>query len=872
MSRCTTYLLLCLVLAGVPLAVFGQEGAVVDSRNVPVPAALLDTIAVDFNNVPLREALHAVADKGQFTLNYNENILDSDAHVTYSTAGQPAFLVLRSVLRSTRIEIIVLGARQVVLIKRRTSPTGEPGKKYTISGYVTDAATGEALVGANVTIRDLSTGAASNAYGFYSLTLPPADYLVQFSYMGYSSFVSFVALEADTKLDAPLQSSSIQVDTVLVLSEAEQFSPGTTAVGTVHLNPEKLTAIPVLFGEQDILKVIQFLPGVSNPREGDCGIYVRGGDSDQNLILLDEATVYSPFHTFGLFSVFNSDAIRNIRLVKGTAPAKFGGRLSSVIDMQMKEGNMKEFDGTAGIGLIFSRLTVQGPILKDKASFLISGRRTYFDVLAKLFGAPADLKFHFYDLNAKINYKVDENDRVYLSGYFGRDGMGFADEFDMTWGNTTGTIRWNHLFSDRLFLNSSLIVSDFTYKLSAGGEDADDDKVQWLSEVTNVTLKEDFEYFYDGQNILGFGVDYVRHSFLPADFSVSSDEKFRLTIGEKSANEFNAYVSHEHTISDRLKLEYGLRAGLFSVSGEADRFNFDEIDELDVGLHGNEQTTYANLQPRVSAAYLIDESSSLKLGYSRNFQYLHMLSNTNSGTPLDVWQPSSATIRPQIADQFSLGYFRTAAGASYELSAEVYYKHLRNQIDYREGANFLLKNYFDSELVFGKGWAYGLEVLLKKNRGDLTGWIAYTLSASRRKFEDISGGNPFPAKNDKPHEFSAIAQYRAGKKWSYSANFVYTSGYTTTLPTGKYSSFGEEVFSYTVRNGYRLPSYHRLDLGITYTTSGGGIWSLHIYNVYGRRNIYTVLVRDRDDQPGLKEAVKVSLFPMIPSLSYTFTF
>ena len=872
MKRTGPWWLLLLVLVWVPPDALSQEEPVVDSRNVPVPSTLLDTISVDFSKIPLREALHIVAGKGRFTLNYNENILDKSATVTFSAESQPAFVVLRSILRGTQIEIIVLGTQQVILIKRKPPSPGEPGRKHTISGYVTDAATGEALVGANVYLKDFNTGTAANSYGFYSLTLEPGDYLIRYSYLGYATSVSFLELDTDIRNDVHLQSRSIEIDTVLVLSDAAGFSPGTTALGTVQLNPEKLSAIPVLFGEQDLLKVIQFLPGVSNPREGDCGIYVRGGNADQNLILLDEATVYSPFHTFGLFSVFNSDAIKNIRLVKGTAPAKFGGRLSSVIDMQMKEGNMKEFDGIAGIGLIFSRMTVQGPILKDKASFLISGRRTYLDLLAKTFGAPQDLKFHFYDLNAKLNYKVDENDRIFLSGYFGRDGMGFTDAFDMTWGNSTGTVRWNHLFSDKLFLNSSLIVSDFTYQLTVGGEEANDDHVRWLSEVTNITLKEDFEYFYNGQNILGFGVNYIHHLFLPADFSVTGDDNFRLTIGEKSADEFNAYISHEHAITEQLKLEYGIRASLFTVSGEADRFNFDEITELDVDFHRNEDKTYTNLQPRLSAVYLLDESSSLKAGFSRNYQYLHMLNNSNSGTPLDVWQPSSSSIRPQIADQFSFGYFRSVQGNAYELSAEIYYKNLQNQIDYKDGANYLLKNYFDSELVFGRGWAYGFEVLLKKNSGSLTGWVAYTLSVSKRQFDMISNGNSFPAKNDKPHEFAAVAQYKPGKKWSYSANFVYTSGFTTTLPFGRYSVFNEEVMAYTDRNGYRLPPYHRLDLGISYTTERGGVWSLSIYNVYGRRNIYTVLIRDRNNQPGLKEAVKVSLFPMIPSLTYTFTF
>jgi hypothetical protein len=864
--------ILFVILAWSSGTTYGQEEPVVDTRNKPVPLALLDTISVDFNDVLMRDALHEVARKGQFTLNYNENILEKNAVVKYSAQGQPAFLVLRTILRNTQIEIIVLNARQVILTKRRSSPPGGSSGKHTLSGYVTDAATGEALVGANVYLGDIGAGMATNTYGFYSLTLPRGEYIVQYSYLGYASAASYIELDTDVKNDVHLQGRSIEVDTVLILSEGFTASTSTTALGTVHLNPEKLTAVPVLFGEQDPLKVMQFLPGVSNPREGDCGIYVRGGNGDQNLILLDEATMYSPFHTFGLFSVFNSDAIKNITLVKGSAPAKFGGRLSSVIDMQMKEGNMKEFDGVAGIGLIFSRMTLQGPILRDKASYLISGRRTYLDLLAKTFGAPGDLKFNFYDLNAKVNYKVDENDRLYLSGYFGRDGMGFSDEFDMTWGNTTGTIRWNHLFNDRLFLNSSFILSDFTYRLDAGGEDTNDDKVRWLSEVTTITLKEDFEYFYNGENILSFGANYVHHSFLPADFSVTGDERFRFTIGEKSAHEVNAYISHEHTINDRLRLEYGIRTGLFSVSGNADHFDIEEIDELNVDFHEADTKTYFNLQPRVSAVYKLDESSSLKTGYSRNFQYLHMLSNSNSGTPLDVWQPSTSRIQPQIADQLSLGYFRNMQGDAYEFSAEVYYKYLQNQIDYREGANILLKSYFDSELVFGRGWAYGFELLLRKNSGVITGWLGYSLSASKRQFEEISNGNPFPAKNDKPHEFMAVAQYKPGKKWQYSANFVYTSGYSTTLPFGRYMIAGREVMSYTDRNGYRLPSYHRLDFGISYFTDGGGIWNLSFYNIYGRRNIYTVIVRDKPNQPGLKEAVKISLFSVIPSLSYTFTF
>jgi hypothetical protein len=864
--------LLALATWGFTFTSLGQSLPLLDSRSARVPSSLLDTISVRFIDVPLRDALLEVSQKGNFNLNYNEDLLERNRRVSFTADRQPAFLVLKSVLAGTRIDIIVMSKKQVVLVKRRSSSENETGEKHTVSGYVMDAETGEALIGANVYLRDLAIGATANTYGYYSITLPAGNYILQCSYLGYSGTEGLLELESDIKRDIQLRSSSIEIDTVLVLSESEEASPATPRLGTVQLNPERLNAVPVMFGEQDLLKVIQFLPGVSNPREGDCGIYVRGGDADQNLILLDEATIYSPFHTFGLFSVFNSDAIKNLRLMKGTAPAKYGGRLSSVIDMQMKEGNMKEFSGVAGIGLIFSRLTLQGPILNDKASFLISGRRTYFDLFTMLATASRDLKFKFYDLNAKINYKISEADRIYVSGYFGRDGIGFAEAFDMTWGNTTGTIRWNHLFSDKLFLNSSFILSSYKYELNLSGGDISDDRVRWLSQVSNITLKEDFEYFFDASSTFGFGANYIHHSFLPAQFEVAGDLNYRFTIGKKSAEEFNVYASHEYRWTDRIRIEYGIRASLFSVTGEADQFNVPDAGELNVDFHGNEQKTYANLQPRVSTVCLLDEYSSLKAGYARNFQYLHMLSNSISGTPLDVWQPCNSNIKPGISDQISFGYFRSDLDNTHELSAEIYYKSLSNQIDYKDGANVLFKNYFDSELVFGKGWAYGLEIFLKRNSGNWSGWVAYTLSTSRRQFDQIDNGQSFPARNDKTHELSAVTQLRASKKWLYSANFVYSSGFNMTLPYGRYSVFNEQVLAYTERNGYRLPPYHRLDLGITYTTSGGGLWNFTLYNAYGRRNIYTIIVRDKSGQPGVKEAVKLSLFPAIPSLSYTFTF
>lgn len=842
---------------------------VVDSKGNSVPAEMMIHINAEFSGVPLADALFYIASQVGFHLNYNEEIILAGLKISGRYSDEPAFLILKKILKGTDIDIIVLNTEQVILTRLKKNESFIPAEKFTISGYVTDSESGEALAGANIYVKETGAGCTTNAYGFYSLTLDPDVYLLRFSYLGYGGIDTVVNLSSDMRRNVELKPSSVVSDTIVVISKAENEFVSSTNLGTISLSPEIINSVPVFLGEQDLMKAIQLLPGISNYREGDCGIYVRGGDSDQNLILLDEAPIYNAFHTFGLFSVFNSDAIRNINVIKGTAPAKYGGRLSSVVDMQMKEGNMKQFSGIAGLGIIFSRLTLQGPLIDDKASYLISGRRTYFDLFTRLGGA-GDFKFNFYDLNAKMNYKVSDEDRIYVSGYFGRDGFGFSDEFNMDWGNTTGTIRWNHLFSNKLFLNSSFIYSNFKYEIDAA-EDDDENTFSYLSDVDNITVKEDLEYFLDSKNTFGFGAEYSWHSFLPAKMELSGDHNYSFTIGKRNAVEFGIYVSHECSIGESLKLEYGLRTDFFSVEGEEDQYNFNEIEELDVDFHGREQKTYAGFEPRLSAVWMLDQASSLKFGLSRNYQYIHQISNSNSGTPLDVWQPCGSGIQPARADQISLGYFRNIGG-DYEFSAEIYYKDLRNQIDYKDGADFFLKNYFNSELVFGKGWAYGLELLLRKNSGNLSGWLAYTLSTSRRQFDDVNAGRPFPARNDKPHDFNLVAQYKLGDRWVVSANWIYTSGFTITIPTGRYTYDGNEYMAYTDRNGYRLPPYHRLDFGISYTNDLGGTWNLTLYNAYARRNIYTILFRDKSGYPGVKEAVKLTLFSVIPSLSYTLRF
>lgn len=857
--------LLCItILSGTFIA---QEKVLTDSKGNKVPDELMKLISVSFDGVDLSDAVHEIAAKGGFHLNYNQKIILSEKKLYFKTEKQPAFLLLKNITKDFGIDLIVLKGKQIVFVKQKKVSSSDEQTKYTISGYVTDAKTGEALINTNIYIKELNAGTVANNYGFYSITLNEGTYLIKYSFISYDSQEFVIELDSNIKKDVVLNEVAVTSDTIVVVSQYERENVFNVKLGSIKLIPEKIKTIPMLLGEHDILKTLQMLPGISNYREGDCGLYVRGGNSDQNLILLDEAPIYSAFHTFGLFSVFNSEAINKIDVMKGTAPAKYGGRISSVIDMQMKEGNMKEFKGDAGIGLIFSRLMLQAPIYQDKASFLISGRRTYLDGLTGIFTSDAP-RFYFYDLNAKINYKVSDKDRIYLSGYFGRDGFGFEDDFDMVWGNTTATLRWNHLFSDKLFLNSSLIFSNYRYETNA---DIDSDLFEFLSKINNVTVKEDFEYFHDANNTFGFGLNYVYHSFLPASMSLEGDRLYRFTIGARDAHEANGYLTHELKFNEDLKIDYGLRLGMFSVKGEKDIYNIREIAELNVDFHGAESNTYFNLEPRFEATYKLNDLSSIKGGFSRNYQYLHLISNSNSGLPLDIWQPSSSNMKPQRADQISFGYFHDFDEKNFELSIEGYYKDLQNQVEYKDGANFILKSYFESELVFGKGWASGLELLLKKNVGDLTGWLSYCLSTSQRQFDEINSGRAFPARNDKTHELNLVIQYQLSSNWKFSANWIYSSGFTTTIPFGKYVIDDQKYIAYTDRNGYRFPSYQRLDLGISYVTDGGSIWNFSLFNALGRKNIYTVLFRQKNGTDRM-EAVKLTLFSTVPSLTYSFSF
>jgi hypothetical protein len=868
------FLGLTLFLLVINTYVNAQDSLLTDSNGNSLPEVLLNRISIQFDDVPFLDALHEFETKGYIHLNYNEDIIPKNQKITVNISKRPVIIALREILRENSIDIVVTGSGQIVLVKIDPEETETVKKKYTISGFISDADDGEALIGTNIFINELGAGVVTNAYGFYSITIPEGYYSIKYSYMGYKTDEIFSGLFRNLNLNVELSKKTLTLDTILVTADSEDFL-NSTEMSIIQLTPEKLENVPFLLGEKDILRTLHLLPGVTFGQDGDCGIYVRGGDQDQNLTLIDEAPVYNAFHSFGFFSVFNSDAVKSVKLYKGAAPPKYGGRISSILDIKMNEGNLKEFNGVAGLGLIFSRFTLQGPIIKDKSSFIISGRRTYID-LFKVFSSSRDVEdsdLYFYDLNLKANYRLSNNDRFYLSGYMGRDGFGFSDIFNVDWGNITSTLRWNHLFNNKLFLNSSLIYSHFNHNTTINSEDEDDEVVELISKVDDITLKEDFEYFIDANNTINFGLNYIYHNFLPGSMSATGPDPFHFILGKRSAHEFSLYISHEYSVNKKSKIDYGLRTTLFSVEGLEDIITISDIEEKPfLGFHKDEKTNYWRFEPRIAYTHRLDNRSTVKADFSMSHQYLHKLSNSNSGSPIDVWQPSSSIVKPQSANQFSLGYYRNFGLDEYEFSIEAYYKYMNNMIDYKEGAHLFFRNYFESELVFGEGRAYGIELFLKKKYGDFTGWVGYTLSKSEREFPDINNGEPFPAKFDRTHDFSVVASYSISDDWTISANMIYTTGHNVTIPYGKYIIDNRTINAYSSRNGYRLPPYHRLDIGISYVNDSGGTWNLSLYNVYAHKNTYTIQIRESDTNLGMREAVRLSLFSIVPSISYTFKF
>lgn len=765
-------------------------------------------------------------------------------------------------------------------------------QSYTLSGYVRDAATGEDLPGAAIVVADQpGIGTVTNLYGFYSLTLPAGKYRIQIKYVGYQTKTTTVNLTEDVRLNVELSAGVNQLNAVEVKAKEADANVQTTQMSQVELDIEQIEQIPALMGEVDVLKTLQLLPGVQSAGEGNTGLYVRGGGPDQNLVLLDEAIVYNPGHLFGFFSVFNADALRSTTLIKGGMPAQYGGRLSSVVDITMREGNNQQFVAQGGIGLIASRLTLEGPIVKDRSSFMVSGRRTYIDVLLEPFLKGTDLAgnaYHFYDLNAKVNYRFSDKDRLFLSGYFGRDVFSFnssSGDFnvDIPWGNTTMTARWNHLFSDKLFMNTSLIYNNYDFTTEV---EQFDFNLQFASEIEDLNAKVDFDYFFSETMKLRFGLDYFYHTLSPLTTSLDNNaDSLSLSsdrISNKYAHEGAAYVSLEADVSKRFKITAGLRASGFQQIGPYTYFEEDaQGDIMDTITYGSGDavTAYGGLEPRLSIRYLLTPASSVKAAFTVNRQYLHLVSNSNTTLPTDVWVPSSKLVKPQFAYQYSVGYFRNFANNTYETSLELYYKDLRNQIEFEDGYIPSLNEETERSFVFGRGYSYGAELFIKKRTGALTGWIGYTLSWTNRVFPDINNGNPFPAKYDRRHDLSVVAIYQLSDRWSLSGTFVYGTGNAFTLPESWYFIEGNLLANYGQRNNYRLKPYHRMDLSATLKGKENdrfsSDWVFSIYNVYSRLNPFFIFFETSGNATSQNlglTAKQVSIFPIIPTITWNFNF
>lgn len=770
-------------------------------------------------------------------------------------------------------------------------------QKVTLNGYVKDKEDGEALIGANITVKGTTTGAISNTYGYYSLSLKPGTYTILFSYVGYADFEKIIELNTNQTFTLELASAAEMLNEVVVSSEKKNNNIVSSKMGLEKLDSKTINKIPVLFGEADVIKTLKLLPGVVSTGELSSNISIRGGGRDQNMLLLDEATVYNNSHLLGMFSVFNNDAIKNVQLYKGIIPAQYGGRLASLIDVRMKEGNTKKLTGVGSIGLLTSRLTVEAPIVKDKGAILISGRRTYIDLFTRAMHkmapekVPNEIPFYFYDLNAKANYILNDNNRLYLSGYFGRDvfSSSVGDDASMKtdWGNYTGTLRWNHIVNRKLFVNTSLIASKYDYSINSKltlREDEEEVHIEtsWIAWLKDYTLKSDFGYFLNPKNTVKFGISGTYHDFNVGDVSsVVDTSHYKFQIPKYNCYEWSAYLSNEQTF-EKFTLEYGLRASLFQNVGKAKYYTIEHneddyyVSDTTEVSKGKVYNHYWGLEPRFSVSYIINSSNSIKFGYARTNQYIQVASNSESGTPLDTWMPAGKNIKPQISDQVSLGYFMNLPEKSIETSVEIYYKYMQNQIEFKEFAETYLNEFIEEELRFGIGRAYGIEFMVRKPSGKLNGWVSYTYSKSERKTKDIQETGWYLSPYDITHNLSVVANYDITKRLSLSGNFVLTSGKPFNAPTGRFEYGGEIGLYYGEKNSSRYPMYHRLDLGLEWKNKPhkryNSSWTLSVYNVYNRKNATIIYFKNVKDNQYKTAAYRISMLPVIPTIAYNFNF
>ncbi len=772
-------------------------------------------------------------------------------------------------------------------------------EKYTLSGTITDAKNNETLIGVNVFIPEIKSTTTTNEYGFYSITIPKGDYKVLITYLGFQTLEEQVSLVGNKKLNIALNDESKTLSEVVIVSENKKATNTRSPEMSVNkLSISTIKKMPVVLGEIDVLKSILLLPGVTNAGEGASGFNVRGGGADQNLILLDEATIFNSSHVFGFFSVFNPDAIKDLKLYKGGIPARFGGRASSVLEIYQKDGNSKNFHVNGGIGLVSSRLLAEGPIVKDKGSFLVGGRASYVHLFLKLSEEQKNNAAYFYDLNTKLSYKLDPSNNLYVSGYFGRDVFSLSKSFVNTYGNATLNLRWNHLFSEKLFSNLSLIYSDYYYGLNL-----DLVGFNWDSGIKNYNLKYDFKNYVSDKFKLNFGINAIYYDFNPGTLSPSkpnSGINFE-QLDKKYAFEPSVYIEAEHKLSDKFAIMYGLRSSMFYRLGKStvniyennlaltydqDLKIYEKANPIGTKFYNKDEAiaTFNNLEPRFSASYSFNDDKSLKVSYNRMTQYLQLISNTSSPTPLDIWTPSDNFIKPQIADQVALGYFANIKEDNYSIEVESFYKKVQNRLDYIDGANLIANKAIEQVILNGELRSYGLELMLRKNKGDFNGWISYTLSKSQQRTPGrnaneigINNGNWYSSAYDKLHNIAVTASYTLNDKWSFGANFALQSGQPVTYPNGQYTYLNLTVPSFGQRNENRLPAYHHLDISATLASRKNknrkwqAEWVFSIYNVYNRRNAASINFRQNVDT-GNNEAVRTSIFGIVPAVSYNFKF
>ena len=855
-------------------------------------------ITIEVHNQPLGEVIKQIGEKGDILFSYNPQLIPADKKITFTARNMPILKIFDKVFTANGIEYIV-SEKQVILKLAKKEATIHPETavsqvcKFTISGYIKDKATGEVIIGAYVYDLASMQGTTTNSYGFYSLSLPEGEYQITNSVIGYTTFTQKISLSKNIESTIELEVSPIAMKAVEIVANPEDFVSTLNQTGTVRLSSATLKQIPGFAGNVDVLKSLQNVPGIVTFGDGSSFYYVRGGNSDQNLLLIDEAPIYNPSHLFGFFSALAPDAIKDVKVYKGDFPANYGGRLSSVVDVRAREGNLKHFGFAGNIGPYTSDFTLEGPIAKEKCSFLVSGRKSNLNWLQLPDDEQRTYNFRFYDFNAKFNVRLNKNNRLFLTTFTGRDvferiNKQTPNTFGINWKNVAGVLRWNHLFNNRLFSNTTAYISRYHYNLDISKEKQE----YWTSSITNATLKTDFSYYINPQNTVKAGFELNAHQSNPGKMYYAG-EQIQSGMAEYQSTEFGIYASNEQQIGKKFFARYGLRLNRWNDLGPTSVYFFDAnhkvIDTVDVSSK-TIYKSFLNLEPRINLKYSIGENASISFNYNHTVQHLQVLSNSTSPfTSLEVWVPSGSNIKPQQADQFSLGYFSKVFQGQFDFSTEVYYKRLYNQIDYKDHANMLINPLIEGELRFGDGHSYGLETLLRKSKGEFTGWISYAFSRAIKQIAEVNNGKAFPAAYDRPHNISVTLAYAKGKHWSFSSHWLYLTGSPFTSPTGFYYSNGNTVPIYGEKHNDRYPDYHRLDLSISYKLNKPEKKFQHslvltIYNAYGRHNPFSVSFNKIMDDNGnivvpsnLEGGVEliptsISVAGAIPSLNYTFRF